>query len=82
MCNVYWASVTSTTILPKGNPKLLWPNVLIACSKNSFKFMTAHNTMKYLDALTELLDRCNQCIHSSINMVPADMNHCNDEVVW
>ena len=57
-------------------------NPVITHSKISFKIMTAHNTLKYLDALTELLDRCNLCIHSGINMAPADRNHYNDEVVW
>lgn len=42
--------------------------------------MTAHNTLKYLGTLLELLTRYNQHIHSSINMASADVN--NDEVVW
>ena len=40
----------------------------------TFKYMTAHDNLNYLDALPELLDRYNQHIHSSINMAPADMN--------
>ena len=35
--------------------------------------MTAHNTLKYLDALI---------IHSSIDMAPADVKRHNKEVVW
>ena len=48
----------------------------------TYKYMTTHNTPKYLDALPELLACYNQSIHSSINMAPADVNHHNDKVVW
>ncbi|XP_078344072.1 uncharacterized protein LOC144629727 [Oculina patagonica] len=48
----------------------------------TYKYMTAHNTPKYLDALPELVDRYNQRIHSSIRMAPADVNDYNAEVVW
>ena len=44
--------------------------------------MTAHNTLKYLDALPELLARYNQRIHFSIDMAPADVNRHNELVVW
>ena len=39
-------------------------------------------TLKYLDALPELLDRYNQRIHSSIDLAPADVNRDNEEMVW
>ena len=42
--------------------------------------MTAHNTLKYLDALPELLAHYNQRIHSSIDIVPADVNRHNYQV--
>lgn len=48
----------------------------------TFKYMTAHNTPKYLDALPELVDRYNTRIHSSIEMAPADVNDYNADVVW
>ena len=48
----------------------------------AYKYMTAHDTLKYLDALPELLARYNQRIHSSIDMAQADVTHHNDEVVW
>lgn len=48
----------------------------------TYKYLTAHNTLKYLDALPELLDKYNQRIHSSIDMAPVDVNRYNDEVVW
>ena len=44
--------------------------------------MTAHNTLKYLDALPQLLVRYNQRTHSSIDMAPADVNWHNNQVVW
>ena len=47
----------------------------------TYKYMTAHNTQKYLDALPQLLARYNQCIHLSIDMVMADVNWHNN-VVW
>ena len=47
-----------------------------------YKYVTTHNTLKYLDALPGLLARYNQCIHSSIDMAPADVNRHNDTVVW
>lgn len=40
----------------------------------TYKYMTAHDTLNYLDTLPDLLDTYNQHIHSSINMAPADMN--------
>ena len=46
------------------------------------KYMTAHNTLKYLDALPQLLARYNHCIHSSIDMAPADVNRHSNGVVW
>ena len=48
----------------------------------TYKYMTARNTLKYLDALPELLVCYNQPIHSSIDMAPADVNCHNDQVVW
>lgn len=48
----------------------------------TLKTMTAHNTLKYLDALPELLSRYNQRIHSNNDMAPADVNQHNDRVVW
>ena len=64
----------------QGEPKAVVSERLIARSKNSC--MTAHNTLKYLDALPELLARYNQRIHSSIEMALADVNRHNDEEVW
>ena len=72
-CNGYWTSMAFTTIPPEGNPKL---------KELTYKYMTAHNTLKYLDALPELVARYNQCIHSSINMAPANVNRHNEEVIW
>jgi len=37
-----------------------------------YKYMTAHNTQKYLDALPDLFARYNQRIHSSIDMAHGD----------
>ena len=48
----------------------------------TYKYMTAHNTLKYLDALPQLLACYNQRIHSSIDMALADVNRHSDEVVW
>ena len=48
----------------------------------TYKYMTTHNTLKYLDALPELLARYSQRIHSSIDMAPADVNCHNEQVVW
>ena len=48
----------------------------------AYKYMTAHNTLKYLDASPELLAHYNQRIHSSIDMAPADVNRHNNQVVW
>ena len=67
----------------QGEPKVAmakWFNHTL--KELTYKYMTAHNTLKYLDALPELLARYNQCIHSSIDMAPAHVNHHNDEVVW
>ena len=44
--------------------------------------MTAHNTLKYLDALPELVDRYNHRIHSAIQMAQVDINDNNAAVVW
>ena len=48
----------------------------------TYKYMTTHNTLKYLDVLPKLLAHYNQRIHSSIDMAPADVNRHNDQVVW
>ena len=47
----------------------------------TYKYMTARNTLKYLDALPELLACNKQRIHSSIDMAPADVNR-HDQVIW
>ena len=47
----------------------------------TYKYMTAHNTPKYFDALPELVDKYNHRIHSAIQMVLVDVNDDNAEVV-
>ena len=48
----------------------------------TYKYVTTHNTLKYLDALPGLLAHYNQRIHSSVNMAPADVNCHIELVVW
>ena len=47
-----------------------------------YKYMTAHNTLKYLDTLPELLARYYQRVYSSIDMALADVNRHTKQVVW
>jgi len=44
-----------------------------------YKYMTAYNTPKYLEALPELVQRYNTRIHSSTQMAPADVT---PDVSW
>ena len=47
-----------------------------------YKYMTARNTSKYLDALPDLVHRYNTCLHSSIKMAPADVTPDNASIIW
>ena len=47
-----------------------------------YKYMTARNTPKYLDALPDLVQRYNTRIHSSTKMAPADVIPDNASVIW
>ena len=53
-----------------------------ALKELTYKYMTAHITLKYLEALPKLMARYNQRIHSSIDMAPADVNCNYDELIW
>ena len=39
----------------------------------TYKYMTVHNTLKYLEALPDLVRRYNTRIHSATQMAPADV---------
>ena len=53
-----------------------------ALKELAYKYMTTHNTPKYLEALPELVQRYNTRIHSSTQMVPADVTPDNASVIW
>ena len=48
----------------------------------TYKYMTAHNTPKYLEALPDLVQMYNTRIHSSTQMAPADVTPDNASVIW
>lgn len=47
-----------------------------------YKYMTARNTPKYLEALPLLVNKYNTSIHSRTKMAPADVTDDNASVVW
>lgn len=48
----------------------------------TYKYMTAHNTVKYEDALPLIVANYNTTIHSATQMAPIDVNARNASSVW
>ena len=44
-----------------------------------YKYFTANNTRRYIDVLQDIVDGCNNTVHSSIKMAPSKV-HDSDQV--
>ena len=47
-----------------------------------YRFLTKHNTTRYIDALPDLVKSYNNSYHRSIRRAPSEVNFKNQEVVW
>ena len=47
-----------------------------------FRYFTAHNTLRWIDVLPDLVIAYNKSYHSAIGMAPLEVNADNEEQVW
>lgn len=67
------------------NPDIKASNVEIwnkTIKTRMWRYLTHHNTYRYIDVVTELVESYNKTKHSTIQMCPADVNERNILQVW
>ena len=47
-----------------------------------FRYFTAHNTLRWIDVLPDMVIAYNESYHSAIGMAPLEVNADNEEQVW
>ena len=47
-----------------------------------YRYLTKHNSYKYVHILPDLIRNYNNTVHSAIGLPPAKVNHKNKEEVW
>lgn len=47
-----------------------------------YRYFTADNTLKYLDAFPKIVNQYNHTIHSSIKEKPANVTPENERLIW
>ena len=67
----------------RGDPKASlverWHRTL---KQRMFRYFTAHNTLRWIDVLPDLVMAYNESYHRSIGMAPLDVNADNEKQVW
>ena len=64
---------------PKASVIERWHRTL---KQRMFRYFTAHNTLRWTDALPYLIHNYNNSFHRSIGMAPLSVNADNEEKVW
>ena len=64
---------------PKASLVERWHRTL---KQRMFRYFTAHNTLRWIDVLPQLIHNYNQSFHRSIGMAPSNVNESNSEQVW
>ena len=64
---------------PKASVVERWHRTL---KQRMFRYFTTHNTLRWIDILSDLVVAYNESYHSSIGMAPLDVNDSNEEEVW
>ena len=64
---------------PKASVVERWHRTL---KQRMFRYFTAHNTLRWIDILPDLVMAYNESYHSSIGMAPLDVNADNEDKVW
>ena len=64
---------------PKASLVERWHRTL---KQRMFRYFTAHNTLRWIDVLPQLIRNYNKSFHRSIGMAPSNVNESNSEQVW
>ena len=64
---------------PKASVVERWHRTL---KQRMFRYFTAHNTLRWIDILPDLVMAYNESYHTSIGMAPLDVNAENEDKVW
>ena len=53
-----------------------------ALKNHLFRYFTANNTLRYIEALPKLVKAYNERIHSSIKIAPIDVTKKKEKQIW